>query len=64
MLSLINIKNYFSTQTKPEPVLGANVENIDVQEFWNDFLSKNPNYLPGWLEIGQTDKAYFIDPNY
>lgn len=64
MLSLVNIKNYLAATTVPEKVLGAEIDNNVTINFWNDFLSKNPEYVPGWLEIGRTDKAYSIDPNY
>ena len=64
MLSLVNIKNFLSTDTVPEKVLGAEIDTDITANFWNDFLTKNPEYIPGWLEIGRTDKAYSIDPNY
>ena len=64
MLSLVNIKNYLFTETVPEKVLGAETETDVTLNFWNDFLTKNPEYVPGWLEIGRADKAYSIDPNY
>lgn len=64
MLSLVNIKNFLSTDTVPEKVLGAEINTDVTVNFWNDFLTKNPEYIPGWLEIGRTDKAYSIDPNY
>jgi hypothetical protein len=58
--SLINLKNILSTQE----VLG--IETIENQEdsFWSEFLNNNPNYVPGWIEIGQFEKASKIDPNY
>lgn len=64
MLSLININNYLSTVAAPEKVLGAEINTDVAINFWNDFLTKYPDYIPGWLEIGRIDKAYSIDPNY
>lgn len=63
-LSLVNIKNYLSTKPIPKKVLGAEIDLDSTMNFWNDFLTKNPEYIPGWIEIGRTDKAYSIDPNY
>lgn len=51
--------------SKPKKVLGVSTKKvISEEEFWNDFLSKNPDYIPGWLEIGRPDQAKLIDPNY
>lgn len=60
MLSVVNINNL----TLEKKVLGADSqENIEL-EFWENFLSENPKYIPGWLELNQTDQAKSIDPNY
>lgn len=48
----------------PEKVLGADIHISATEEFWDKFLSENPNYLPGWIEIGREDKAYALDPNF
>ena len=64
MLSLVNIKNYLSAETSPKKVLGAETETDVTLDFWNNFLTENPEYIPGWLEIDRADKAYSIDPNY
>lgn len=64
MLSMVNIKNYFSPKTLPERVLGAETHLDATEEFWNDFLNKNPNYVPGWIELGRMDKALTLDPNF
>lgn len=61
----INIKTYLS----PRKVLGIEANNEAVEtgstlKFWQDFLDKNPDYIPGWIEIGRMDKAKEIDPNY
>jgi hypothetical protein len=61
---MINIKNYLSPKALPERVLGAETRLDATEEFWNNFLSKNPNYVPGWIEIGRADKAYKLDPNF
>ncbi len=58
-LSALNIFTYF----KPRKVLGAKTQ-IDSNEFWKDFMTKNPEYLPGWIELGEFDKVAKIDPNY
>ena len=60
ILSAANIENY---QT-PKKVLGAETQVIPNEQFWQDFLIKNPNYIPGWIEMGKTDKVREIDPNY
>ncbi|MGA3291668.1 MAG: hypothetical protein ABSC49_00805 [Candidatus Microgenomates bacterium] len=60
LLASINIENYLA----PKKVLGAETKVDSTEQFWNDFLTKNPNYIPGWKEIGQMDKARGIDPNY
>jgi hypothetical protein len=57
----INISNYL--KPKEVKVLGSKTENIE-EGFWQNFLTKNPDYIPGWIEIGRTDKASEIDPNY
>jgi hypothetical protein len=60
LLTSVNIENYLM----PKKVLGVkSVANSD-KVFWQDFLKKNPNYIPGWVEIGRMDKVKEIDPNY
>lgn len=59
ILTSANINNYLT----PKNVLGAEVESNE-EEFWNEFLAKNPNYIPGWIELGRYDKVMQIDPNY
>lgn len=60
-LSLINIK--FISSYKP--VLGAHSEiTNDKSDFWGDFTSINPNYIPGLIENGDIDKAKEVNPNY
>jgi hypothetical protein len=61
LLVSINIDTYLKpVETK---VLGAETQNNE-EVFWQDFLSKHPDYVPGWIEIGKADKANEIDPNY
>jgi len=60
LLSAANIKSY----QEPKKVLGAETQvNLD-DKFWEEFLNKNPDYIPGWIEIGRMDKVKEIDPNY
>jgi hypothetical protein len=60
LLTFVNIKNYFT----PKKVLGAETQVDPRQVFWNNFLTQNPNYIPGWIELGRADKVKGIDPNY
>jgi hypothetical protein len=61
LITSINIDNYL--RLRETKVLGTETENKEVI-FWQDFLTKNPNYVPGWIEIGRTERAREIDPNY
>jgi len=61
LLVSINIDTYLKPVTTK--VLGAETQNKE-DVFWQDFLSKHPDYIPGWIEIGRIDKANEIDPNY
>jgi len=60
LLTAVNIENYQA----PKKILGAETQVNSSEKFWQDFLNKNPNYIPGWFEIGRTDKVKEIDPNY
>lgn len=60
LLSIINIENY----QRPKKVLGIETQIVSNDTFWQDFLKENPNYIPGWIEIGRLDKVKEIDPNY
>lgn len=60
MLSVVNINNL----NLEKKVLGADSQENIESEFWENFLSENPEYIPGWLELNQTDQAKSIDPNY
>ncbi len=59
-LSSINIENYLS----PKKVLGAETKDTGEEDFWNDFMSKHPTYVPGWVELGRYEKVEEIDPNF
>jgi hypothetical protein len=61
VLTSANLTNYL--EGKNVDVLGAETQDEDTT-FWNDFLAKNPSYIPGWIEIGKIDKVKEIDPNY
>lgn len=63
LLTSFNLANYLA----PKKVLGIETNTEEIlkeKDFWNKFLSKNPEYLPGWLEIGRLDKVYEINPNF
>lgn len=60
-LSAFNIRNIH----KPKIVLGtATMENEDTSGYWRSFLSENPDYIPGWIEINEAEEVERIDPNY
>ncbi|MGD0523023.1 MAG: hypothetical protein ABSA43_00465 [Candidatus Microgenomates bacterium] len=54
-LSYFNLRSYFT----PAKILGAQTEvkNNPRQTFWEEFLTKNPTYFPGWIELSKIDKA-------
>jgi hypothetical protein len=60
LLTFVNVKNYFT----PKKVLGAETQVDPTQKFWEDFLTKNPNYLPGLKETGNIEEIKKIDPNW
>lgn len=61
LLSALNIENYLA----PKEVLGIEIETGDRdREFWEIFLKQNPDYIPGWVELGRWDKVKQIDPNF
>lgn len=66
-LTIFNINKHLSTKT----VLGTSTTNepqntaaLNERLFWEDFVEKNPSYIPGWIELGRMDKVREIDPNY
>jgi hypothetical protein len=60
LLSALNIKNFLT----PKVVLGIEDINLINEDYWREFLEKNPDYIPGWIELGRFDKVKQIDPNY
>ncbi len=60
LLSMVNIK----TISTNKEVLGIKTQTESDEEFWNNFLVNNPNYIPGWIEIGKFEKAASINPNF
>ncbi len=61
VLAASNINSYL----EPQKVLGAEIEVKDNDiDFWEAFLTKNPDYIPGWIELGDFEKIKQIDPNY
>ena len=64
LLTLININNYSKPNVhKIVKVLGVETQNSEAL-FWQNFLTKNPSYIPGWVEMGRNDKVMTVDPNY
>jgi len=59
-LSSVNLEKYFT----PTEVLGVDIDEQDNEIFWNEFLSKNPDYIPGWIELGKWERVIEIDPNF
>jgi hypothetical protein len=66
LLTALNLGNFLSSKS----VLGvATLSKQDQpssfdKDYWERFLSDNPEYVPGWIEIGRFDKAEKISPNY
>jgi hypothetical protein len=60
LLISINVRNFLT----PIKVLGAQTEPDGSTKFWGEFTSKNPDYIPGWIELGRLDKVKEIDPNF
>jgi len=68
VLTSININGYLSPRKVYPDLSRVNVLGAETQatknSFWQNFLSKNPDYIPGWIEMGRIDKVTQIDPNY
>lgn len=63
-VTVLTIANFYTyLKIDSDRVLGIETE-VTPPVFWYDFLKKNPNYIPGWIEIGRPDKVKNIDPNY
>lgn len=67
LLTAFNLQNYLGDKK----VLGVsvsidtkNTKSISDRAFWENMVDKNPNYIPGWIELGRMDKVREIDPNY
>jgi hypothetical protein len=67
LLTMFNLQNFL----RVKKVLGISINNTSDnsldrsdREFWENFVAKNPNYIPGWIELGRIDKVTEIDPNY
>jgi len=60
LLSALNIKSFLT----PKAVLGIEDTNPVNEDYWREFLEDNPDYIPGWIELGRFDKVKQIDPNY
>ena len=64
LLSIYNIYSYFENKK----VLGISTVEVSTQNtkkaFWDNFLSKNPDYIPGLIKMGEVNKAKQVDPNY
>ncbi len=57
ILISLNIKAYLSQKR----VLAAETQDEEISQlkkeasFWEGFLSQNPTYLPGWLELSKIE---------
>lgn len=61
LITSININNFMAAKK----ILGINSSiRANKKDFWEDFLNKNPNYIPGLIETNQFKKVKEIDPNY
>lgn len=63
LIILLSILNLEKSHKKVPNVLGAQTFDNN-EEFWKGFLKKNPEYIDGWLELGEIEKVKEIDPNY
>lgn len=61
LLTSFNINGFL--KPKQNYVLGIETDNND-ELFWQDLVRRNPDYIPGWIELGRKDKVTEIDPNY
>jgi len=60
LLTAVNIETFLTSKK----VLGIEAQADSSSLFWENFLNKNPDYIPGWIEVGRNDIANKIDPNY
>lgn len=84
LIILLSLTSYnVSSYLYNNRVLGASTEGlnenlIDEKNYWESFLAKNPNYIPGWQQLSEMNEALGnnsealknlarvkqIDPNY
>lgn len=67
LLTAFNIQNYLDNKKVlgiSASIIPENLESVSDRLFWEDMVEKNPNYIPGWIELGRMDKVREIDPNY
>ncbi|HLD92548.1 MAG TPA: hypothetical protein VI795_04110 [Patescibacteria group bacterium] len=60
LLTIFNLQNLNTKKISKIQVLGAETNNL----FWEEFMSKHPTYIEGWVELGRIDKVEEIDPNF
>ncbi|HCR36043.1 hypothetical protein A2130_04370 [Candidatus Woesebacteria bacterium GWC2_33_12] len=60
LIILLSISNLQNLKRREIKVLGAETNTV----FWEDFMTKHPTYIDGWIELGRMDKVREIDPNY
>lgn len=77
VLSFFNIYLFLTTNSFVQQKSTVTVTNKNLIIYWNYFLSKNNQYLPGWIELSKLElengnytkaleaykKAKLIDPN-
>lgn len=61
LLTAVNINNFLQPRVQ---VLGIETQDTSNKDFWENFLKIHPNYVPGWIELGELDKVKQIDPNF
>ncbi|MDP2947778.1 MAG: hypothetical protein Q8N88_06710, partial [Nanoarchaeota archaeon] len=61
---------YLKIYLNKKIVLGTKVDTSREVMFWQEFVSENPQYYEGWIELynltgesGYLNKAIEIDPN-
>lgn len=77
-LSSFNLHSYLTKGSEKTSVLSQTTSLDEQSAFWKEFLSQNPNYIPGWAEYAKInyqlenyqeanlaiEKIEQIDPNY
>jgi tetratricopeptide (TPR) repeat protein len=54
-LSSFNFHLYLSSDRQKNKVLGEKTSLEEEKSFWVNFLTKNPNYLPGIIELAKIE---------